>query len=62
MIQSLAFWQVLLVSVVGYWSLPVRFRDIFLLTVSLGYLATLDWRSVVALSVLATVFWRLTPF
>lgn len=61
MIQSLAFWQVLLVSVVGYWSLPVRFRDIFLLTVSLGYLATLDWRSVVALSVLATVFWRLTP-
>jgi len=61
MIQSGTFWLVLAFSVALFWVLPKRFRFGFLAAASLGYLATLEALSVLALLGWSLVFFWLAP-
>lgn len=61
MIQSIHFWLVLFVAVAAFWLLPARLRAGFLTVVSIGYLASIDWRSVAMLVVLTLLFYYATP-
>ena len=62
MLTSQTFWLVLLAAVPLFWALPLRVRPGFLGLVSMGYLATLSWQSVVMLGVWTLVFYWLAPF
>jgi alginate O-acetyltransferase complex protein AlgI len=57
LIQSVAFWAIVVVAVPLFWALPARGRPIFLFVVSFGYLASLD-----AFSVAAVLGWTLLFF
>src|SRR5438046_218665 len=61
MIQSGAFWLTLATSVVGYWLLPLRWRMWFLALVSVGYVASLDWRSATVLVGWSALFYLSAP-
>jgi alginate O-acetyltransferase complex protein AlgI len=61
LIQSHIFWLVLLGALAVFWALPARYRYGFLTLVSIGYLASLDLRSVAMLLVLTVVFYFATP-
>lgn len=54
MITSWTFWGFLVVAAFLYWNLP-KYRDAFLFLASAGYVATLDWRSAIALVILSGV-------
>jgi alginate O-acetyltransferase complex protein AlgI len=53
--SSPVFWLVVLGSVVLYWRLPAKLRDLCLVAVSVGYLATIDPKSVISLGIIAGV-------
>jgi len=61
MIQSGTFWLVIAFSVVLFWALPKRFRFGFLAAVSLGYLATVEPLSTLALLGWSLAFYWLAP-
>lgn len=61
MIQSGLFWIVLGVSVVLFWTLPLRMRMGFLALVSAGYMATIAPWSIAALLVFSIAFYYLAP-
>ena len=61
MFNTLTYWIVVAASVVLFWLLPKRLRLGFLFAVSWGYLLTIDWKSVAALSVWVVVFYALAP-
>ncbi len=61
MVTTVTFWIVLAASAVIYWLLP-RGRTVFLAAVSIGYLLTLDARSVIGLAVWTAAFYLLVPW
>jgi len=61
MLTAPTFWLVLLVAVPVFWNLPKGWRYGFLGFVSLGYLATLSWRSMALLVPWMVLFYLVAP-
>ena len=56
-ILSLTFIVLYFISLVCYWIIPDRFRNLFLLLLSWGYLASWDWRFLLFLIGVILISW-----